>query len=125
MATWSSYWKIITPVKKQEVTTLKYDSNDSNVYGAAFNTVAAYSQLIKGSGSRLSRYMQYDAMDADVDIARALDIIAEEMSSVDEKTGLPFEIDYQIEQNQEVSEITVTTLRAALRHWSNIHDLNN
>ena len=125
MATWSSYWKIITPVKKQEVTTLKYDSNDSNVYGAAFNTVAAYSQLIKGSGSRLSRYMQYDAMDSDVDIARALDIIAEEMSSVDEKTGLPFEIDYQIEQNQEVSEITVTTLRAALRHWSNIHDLNN
>ena len=125
MATWSSYWKIITPVKKQEVTTLKYDSNDSNVYGAAFNTVAAYSQLIKGSGSRLSRYMQYDGMDSDVDIARALDIIAEEMSSVDEKTGLPFEIDYQIEQNQEVSEITVTTLRAALRHWSNIHDLNN
>jgi hypothetical protein len=125
MATWSSYWKIITPVKKQEVTTLKYDSNDSNVYGAAFNTVAAYSQLIKGSGSRISRYMQYDGMDVDVDIARALDIIAEEMSSIDEKTGLPFEIDYQIEQNQEVSEITVTTLRAALRHWSNIHDLNN
>ena len=125
MATWSSYWKIITPAKKQEVTTLKYDSNDNNFYGAAFNTVAAYSQLIKGSGSRISRYNQYDAMDADVDIARALDIIAEEMSTIDEKTGLPFEIDYQIEQNQEVSEVTVTTLRAALRHWSNIHDLNN
>jgi hypothetical protein len=125
MATWSSYWKIITPAKKQEATVLKYDSNDQNYYGAAFNTVAAYSQLIKGSGSRIARYMQYDGMDLDVDIARALDIIAEEMSSVDEKSGLPFEIDYQVEQNQEVSEITVTTLRAALRHWSNIHDLNN
>ena len=125
MATWSSYWKIITPAKKQEQTAIKYDSTDSNYYGAAFNTVAAYSQLIKGSGSRVSRYMQYDAMDADVDIARALDIIAEEMSTCDEDTGLPFEIDYQIEQNQEVSEITVTTLRAALRHWSNIHDFHN
>lgn len=125
MATWSSYWKIITPVKKQESTSLKYDSNDSNFYGAAFNTVSAYSQLIKGSGSRLARYMQYDAMDIDVDVSRALDIIAEEMSGGDEKTGLPFEIDYQIEQNQEISEITVTTLRAALRYWSNIHDLDN
>ena len=125
MATWSSYWKIITPAKKQEATAIKYDSNDNNFYGAAFNTVAAYSQLIKGSGSRISRYMQYDVMDADVDIARALDIIAEEMSSIDEQTGLPFEIDYQVEQNQEVSEITVTTLRAALRHWGNIHDLTN
>lgn len=125
MATWSSYWKIITPAKKQEVTSLKYDSNDNNFYGAAFNTVAAYSQLIKGSGSRISRYNQYDAMDADVDIARALDIIAEEMTTQDENTGLPFQIDYQVEQNQEVSETTVTTLRAALRHWSNIHDLHN
>ena len=99
MATWSSYWKIITPAKKQEATVLKYDSNDQNYYGAAFNTVAAYSQLIKGSGSRIARYMQYDGMDLDVDIARALDIIAEEMSSVDEKSGWPFEIDYQVEQN--------------------------
>ena len=48
MATWSSYWKIITPAKKQEQTAIKYDSTDSNYYGAAFNTVAAYSQLIKG-----------------------------------------------------------------------------
>ena len=125
MATWTSYWKIITPAKKQETTALKYDSNDNNVYGAAFNTVAAYSQLIKGAGSRVSKYMQYDAMDADSDVARALDIIAEEMTTTDENTGLPFLIDYQIEQNQEVSEITVTTLRAAMRHWSNIHDLNN
>jgi len=125
MSTWSSYWKIIPPAKKHETTAIKYDSNDNNFYGAAFNSVAAYSQLIKGSGSRISRYQQYEAMDLDADISRALDIIAEEMSGADEKTGLPFEIDYQIEQNQEVSEVTVTTLRAALRYWSNIHDLYN
>lgn len=124
MSTWTSYWKIITPAKKQE-TVLKYDANENNFYGAAFNAIASYSQLIKGSGSRIARYMQYEGMDLDTDISRALDIIAEEMSVADEKTGLPFIIDYQIEQNQEVSEITVTTIRAALRHWSNIHNLEN
>jgi uncharacterized protein YuzE len=124
MSTWTSYWKIITPAKKQE-TVLKYDANENNFYGAAFNAIASYSQLIKGSGSRIARYMQYEGMDLDTDISRALDIIAEEMSVSDEKTGLPFIIDYQIEQNQEVSEITVTTIRAALRHWANIHNLEN
>ena len=124
MSTWTSYWKIITPAKKQE-TVLKYDANENNFYGAAFNAIASYSQLIKGSGSRIARYMQYEGMDLDTDISRALDIIAEEMSAGDEKTGLPFIIDYQIEQNQEVSETTVTTIRAALRHWSNVHNLDN
>lgn len=123
--TWTSYWKIITPAQKHEQNNITYNTGDNNLYGAAFNSVAAYSQLIKGSGSRVSRYMQYDAMDADIDIARALDIIAEEMASPNEKDNLPCEIAYQTEQSQEVSEITITTLKAALRYWCNIQKLDN
>jgi hypothetical protein len=90
---------------------------------ASFSTIAWFSNLLKGATARLQRYKQYDAMDVG-DISRALDIIAEEISNPDKRTGLPFIIDYQIEEDQTVSDTTATTIRAALRHWSKFHTLN-
>jgi hypothetical protein len=90
---------------------------------ASFATVAWFSNLLKGATARLQRYKQYDAMDVG-DVSRALDIIAEEISNPDKRTGLPFVIEYQTEENQNVSETTTTTVRAALRHWSRFHELN-
>lgn len=87
-------------------------------------SVQWYSQVLRGLGSRQASYKQYDAMDADIDIFRSLDIIAEEMSGKDEKTDLPFEIVYQKEDNQEISDTTAVTLRQAVRQWSNTQQFN-
>lgn len=86
--------------------------------------VTWYSQVLRGMGTRMASYKQYDAMDADIDIARSLDIIAEEMSGKDEKTELPFEIVYQKEDNEDLSDTTVVTLRQAVRMWSNTQEFN-
>jgi hypothetical protein len=64
-------------------------------------------------------------MDTDVDISRALDTIAEEMSSKNDKTELPFNIHYQNDDNKEVKESIVMTVKAAVRHWTDIQDLEN
>jgi hypothetical protein len=72
----------------------------------------------------MAQYRQYDGMDADVDISRALDIIAEEMTNKDEKTKLPFVIDYNKEDNQDISDTTAITLRQAVRQWSDVQNLN-
>ena len=72
----------------------------------------------------MGSYKQYDVMDSDIDIARSLDIIAEEMSGKDEKTDLPFEIAYQKEDNEEISDTTTVTLRQAVRMWSTTQDFN-
>jgi hypothetical protein len=95
---------------------------DSGGY-AAFSNMGWYTNLLRGAQTRLTQYKQYDGMDYG-DISRALDIIAEEMSNKDERTELPFIINYQTEENQNVSDVTATTLRAALRHWSRFHGLN-
>lgn len=87
-------------------------------------SVQWYSQVLRGLGSRQASYKQYDAMDADIDISRSLDIIAEEMSGKDEKTDLPFEIVYQKEDNQDISDTTAVTLRQAVRQWSNTQEFN-
>ena len=63
-------------------------------------------------------------MDMDVFVARALDTIAEEMTQMNARTNLPFEIMYQNESNAEVPENITMTVRAALRHWSEVQDFN-
>ena len=126
MPTMQSYYRIITPAsKKKQYTTLQTDSQDYNTSIGAQSSISWYSQVMKGAGSRMQRYIQYDSMDNDIDISRALDIIAEETSNDDSTTNLPFDIEYQTEESEEVSENVVITVRAALRNWSKLQDLNN
>lgn len=126
MPQFSNFYRIVTPAsRKQMYSTLAIDSFDSRSPAMAANSATSwYSNVLKGAGSRLSSYKQYDAMDADLDIARSLDIIAEEMSGKDDKTQLPFEIEYQKEDNQDISDTTTVTLRQAVRQWSITQDFN-
>lgn len=126
MAQLSNYWRIITPAsRKQLYTTLSVDAYDPRTTDlSSMTSVQWYSQILRGLGTRQSSYKQYDAMDTDIDINRSLDIIAEEMSGKDEKTGLPFEISYQKEDNQDISDTTAVTLRQAVRQWATTQDLN-
>lgn len=127
-STWTDYWRVVTPSSpKKEYTQLAQDSiaSPANSPYPSMMNYAWYTQVIKGATSRMQRYMQYDSMDADTDISRALDTIAEEMATPDTRTDLPFIIAYQNEESEAVSETVVTTLRAAVRHWATVQDLNN
>lgn len=104
------------------MTTDAYDPRTTDEMSLA--SVSWYSQVLRGAGTRIASYKQYDAMDTDVDISRSLDIIAEEMSGKDDKTGLPFEIVYQKEDNQDISDTTAITLRQAVRQWGSIQSLD-
>ena len=128
MANITNYWRMVSPMSRKssysKPTVNLDDGMDLNSAGyASFETISWYSNMLKGSTARLQRYKQYDAMDTG-DVGRALDIIAEEISNPDKRTGLPLIIDYQVEENQEIADATATTLRAALRHWSNFNQLN-
>lgn len=124
MSSFQNYWRIVTPAsRKQMYTTLATDAYDPRKTDvSSLSSIQWYSQVLRGPGSRSQSYKQYDAMDTDIDIARSLDIIAEEMSSKDEKSKLPFLIEYQKEDNQDVSDSTSVTLRQAVRQWTEIQD---
>lgn len=129
MATWQNYWQIVTPISRrasyEQKPLLMSDGDNLNTAGhASFASVSWYSNVMRGAQSRLQRYKQYDSMDHG-DIARAIDTIAEEISNPDRRTGLPFMIEYQTEEGQEISDNAATTIRAALRHWVNFHQLNS
>ena len=125
MSNFSGMWRLVTPkTRKQLYTTLTTDAYDPRSTDmSSMAAVTWYSQVMRGPGSRMQSYKQYDSMDCDIDIARSLDIIAEEMSGKDDKTELPFVIHWQKEDNQDVSDTTIVTVRAALRQWSQLQDL--
>jgi hypothetical protein len=125
MAVFQSYFKIITPKPKATDYTKLVQDGISQHYTNAISSVSWYSQIMRGSSSRLQRYSQFEVMDTDADVSRCLNTIAEEVSNDDVKTNLPFIIEYQSEDDEEVSESTVTTLRAAVRQWAKVQDLNN
>lgn len=126
MSQLATFYRIVTPTSRKQmytaVATDSYDTRSPNM--AANSAVSWYSQVLRGAGSRVAAYKQYDAMDGDIDIARSLDIIAEEMSGKDDKTQLPFEIEYQKEDNEDISDTTAITLRQAVRQWSQTQDFN-
>lgn len=123
MAQWTDYWRIVKPQQAKDtyVATDTYNTGG----GGAFDNFSWYTQMMQGAGSRLQDYNQYESMDGDVFVSRALDTIAEEMTNLDEKTNLPFEIAYQNDDNREVDETIVMTVKAAIRHWADTQDFNN
>jgi len=125
MASWVNYWKIVRPSSPSQRSTIIAPDNLPDSYGLELDGLKWYNQVMRGIGSRKQRYKQFDMMDSDVDIARALDTISEEIATEDKRTKLPVKIEYQTEDSQEVNESVVTALRAAVRHWCNHQDLNN
>jgi len=115
----TDYWRIVKPAPSKD----RYVQ--ASVESAKlYSNFSWYTKVMKGASSRYSKYMQYRNMDNDVFVARALDTIAEEMTTPNPKTELPFEIAYQNENNEEVPDAITMTVRAALRHWVEVQDLN-
>lgn len=75
-------------------------------------------QFYQGSFDRISRYMQYDHMDYDIDINMALDTIAEFSTLADDYTGLPFELEISEELDSGDSEI----LKELLKKWCYLNE---
>lgn len=77
--------------------------------------------LYQGRHDRLERYRIYDAMDQDLDIARALDVIAEHCTKRDDK-GRPFHLRYN---DTEITSSDTEILGELLHQWANTNDWDN
>ena len=78
-------------------------------------------EVYAGAPNRLMRYVQYDQMDNDLEVAAALDTIAEFGTQEDKHTNLPFAIEYSEEPSETESEILETTLR----QWCKLNEFHS
>jgi len=116
---WTGYFKVVEP----QSDTVKVTDNMSTD-ASAYNNYSWYQRLVHGSSSRISRYQEYDVMDQDVDVSRALDLISEEMTNRNAKTGLALDVNLTLEDGRQVSDSLVATIRVALKHWCIMHKMN-
>lgn len=116
---WTGYFQVVEP---QNDTTKITDNISTDA--SAYNNYSWYQRLVHGSSSRISRYQEYDTMDRDVDVARALDLISEEMTNRNSKTGLPLNVELMVEEGRQVKSNLVATIRVALQHWCSLHKMN-
>ena len=121
MAKWTSFYKIVEPKTPSETIADNTNFGDHGAYG----NYTWYSRLIQGSSSRMTRYREYDLMDSDVEVSRALDTIAEEMTGNTTKTDEPLLIDITDEDEEQLNNTTILTIKAALRHWTEMHNWEN
>lgn len=114
----TGFYKIVQPTPETTRVTDSQSLTDAGIYG----NYSWYQRLIQGSGSRITRYREYDMMDNDVDVARALDTVAEEISGNDEYQDEPIIVDVVAEDDSQISDTQVLTIRSALRYWIQMHD---
>lgn len=118
---WTGYFKFVTPSNGSTTMT---DSQEMTDVGA-YNNYTWYQRLIQGSASRMTRYREYDLMDNDIEVTRALDTISEEMIGNNTKTDEPLVMNLLAAENEDVDSGIILTVRTALKRWCEIHNFSN
>lgn len=117
MSSVSKFYKIIQPQHRPFSIT---DNQDVAGNVGLYGNYTWYHRLVQGSASRMIRYREYDLMDADTDVNKALDLITDEVLGNTSKTESPLEIKITAENEELVKSSIVVTLKAALKTWCTI-----
>lgn len=84
-----------------------------------YNNINMVSQVYRGRQDRQQRYVLYDWMDNDSDVARALDILARHMTPRGEDSELPFTIKWR---TRDVNKEETYILEDTLQSWFDLND---
>ncbi len=112
-------YKIITPATNKVSVT---DNQDLGGNFGLYGNYSWYHKLIQGSSVRLMRYREFDLMSIDIQVARALDIIAEEVVGLSSESELPLKLMITAGRDESISSNDVITLKSALKTWCKIHN---
>lgn len=93
-----------------------------NLYGDMDSYESLNRILYRGREDRLDRYRIYDAMDEDLDISRALDMIAEHCTTKDANTNIPLKFEFK---DDTISVADTDALHECLKIWTKINDWDN
>ena len=119
MSSLTTYFKVVSP---QSPNTSVSDNQNSTGTNGLYGNYGWYQRIIQGSTTRLTRYREYDIMDNDIDVSRALDIMAEEMTGNNPKTRLPMDVMIEAGSEENIPSHHFSTLRAALKTWTKVHN---
>jgi hypothetical protein len=117
MASWKKYFSAV-PTQTRLNQRLQQETNDG---GASGGSSAKYSSFLpevySGTPNRIERYTQYESMDLDSEISRALDTIADFGTQNQESSKDPFKIEY----HGNLTETEISLLKDSLSQWCSLN----
>lgn len=118
MASWKKYFSAV-PSQARLAQKMEQWQNDGD---AKPGTTAKYSaflpEVYSGAPNRIERYVQYEQMDLDSEISRALDTISDFSTQSFESGDEPFEINYK----GKLSETEINLLTTTLQQWCSLNE---
>lgn len=121
--TWKKYFQSVPAASKYQRLAARYANDPSsapqpNSYSNRFSSWLP--EVYSGQPNRVERYSQYDNMDLDVEINMALDTITDSCTQPNNRTGLPFNVDWLDGITEEETELILEMLR----QWVSINQFD-
>lgn len=118
MATWKKYFSAV-PTQARLNQKFQQQVNDGGASGGSTAKYTSYlPEVYSGAPNRIERYIQYEQMDLDSEISRALDTISDFSTQTYESEDEPFKIEYK---GDNLSETEVTLLKDSLKQWCSLN----
>ena len=117
MASWKKYFSAVPTQARMQQRMEQWNSDGDAKPGSASKYNSYLPEVYSGAPNRIERYIQYEQMDLDSEISRALDTISDFSTQSFEKDDEPFQISYK----GKLSETEIKLLTETLQQWSSLN----
>lgn len=104
---WSKHWKSVS-LNRSNMTANGVSSFQTSI--SSFSSVSWYNQMMKSPAQRIESLRRYDMMDRTVNISRALDIMAEDISSQNIENESTFVLKYPTKEDIQLNVLKTMTI---------------
>lgn len=114
MSSWKKYFSAVPSPAR---TTREVSNSTSGQGGTSGKYSSFLPEVYSGAPNRVERYIQYEQMDLDSEISKALDVISDFSTQNFENDTDPFDIVY----HDELTDTEITLLKDTLRQWCSLN----
>ena len=117
MASWKKYFSAVPTQARMQQRMEQWNSDGDAKPGSSSKYNSYLPEVYSGAPNRIERYVQYEQMDLDSEISRALDTISDFSTQSFDKDDEPFQISYK----GKLSETEIKLLTETLQQWSSLN----
>ena len=114
MSSWKKYFSAVPSPAR---TPREVGNSTSGQGGTSGKYSSFLPEVYSGAPNRVERYVQYEQMDLDSEISKALDVISDFSTQNFENDNDPFNIAY----HDELTDTEITLLKDSLRQWCSLN----
>lgn len=117
MASWKKYFSAVPTQARLQQRIAAMNSDGGTTHGSSAKYNSFLPEVYSGAPNRIERYIQYEQMDLDSEISKALDTISDFSTQNYEISEEPFTFNYK----GKLTETEITLLKESLAQWCSLN----